>query len=253
MLSRIEEALRKNPYIEDVTSYKTPGGKVCVRVKQRLPILHVMSSDGQNYYLDRAGRQMPKSSYYADLVVATGDITPQYARQNLTRLGRLIQDNPFWNHQIQQIHVLENGEVELVPRVGEHTILLGRPTNVEDKLGRMKEFYTEGLNKVGWNKYSQISLKYNNQIICKKIRNDMAVEKEIIVAVEFGSSKIRGVAGCKNIDGSVQVLDIEQVDARHCIRKGVVYNIDKTVMCLKHIVDKMENALDMRVRKVLSE
>ena len=111
MLSRIEEALRKNPYIEDVTSYKTPGGKVCVRVKQRLPILHVMSSDGQNYYLDRAGRQMPKSSYYADLVVATGDITPQYARQNLTRLGRLIQDNPFWNHQIQQIHVLENGEV----------------------------------------------------------------------------------------------------------------------------------------------
>ena len=78
----------------------------------------------------------------------------------------------------------------------------------------------------------------------------MAVEKEIIVAIEFGSSKIRGVAGCKNIDGSVQVLDIEQVDARNCIRKGVVYNIDKTVMCLKHIVDKMENALEMRVRKV---
>ena len=39
MLSRIEEALRKNPYIEDVTSYKTPGGTVCVRVKQRLPTI----------------------------------------------------------------------------------------------------------------------------------------------------------------------------------------------------------------------
>ena len=137
-----------------------------------------------------------------------------------------------------------------MPRVGEHTILLGRPTNVEDKLGRMKEFYTEGLNKVGWNKYSQISLKLTIKLFARKIRNDMAVEKEIIVAIEFGSSKIRGVAGCKNIDGSVQVLDIEQVDARNCIRKGVVYNIDKTVMCLKHIVDKMENALEMRVRKV---
>ncbi len=168
MLSRIEEALRKDPCIKDVTCYKTPGGKVCVRVRQRLPMLHVMSSDGQDYYLDRAGGQMPKSSYHADLAVATGHITPQYARQNLTRLGRLIQDNPFWNRQIQQIHVLENGEVELVPRVGEHTILLGLPTNVEDKLGRMKKFYTEGLNKVGWNKYSQISLKYDNQIICKK-------------------------------------------------------------------------------------
>ena len=75
----------------------------------------------------------------------------------------------------------------------------------------------------------------------------MAVEKEIIVAIEFGSSKIRGMAGCKNIDGSVQVLDVEQVDARNCIRKGVVYNVEKTVMCLRHIVEKMETALGMRL------
>ena len=169
-LARIENVLRKNPFIAEATAYKTPGGKVCIHLKQRLPILHVMSSDGQDYYLDRAGRPMPQSAYSADLVVATGHITPQYARQNLTRLGRLIQDNPFWGNQIQQIHVLENGEVELVPRVGKHVILLGYPTNVEEKLKRMKAFYTEGLNKVGWNKYSQISLKYDNQIICKKNR-----------------------------------------------------------------------------------
>ena len=78
----------------------------------------------------------------------------------------------------------------------------------------------------------------------------MAVEKEIIVAIEFGSSKIRGMAGCKNIDGSVQVLDVEQVDARNCIRKGVVYNVEKTVMCLRHIVEKMETALGMRLCRV---
>ena len=78
----------------------------------------------------------------------------------------------------------------------------------------------------------------------------MAVEKEIIVAIEFGSSKIRGVAGCKNIDGSMQVLDVEQADARNCIRKGVVYNIDKTVMCLKHIIERMEAALDMQIARV---
>ncbi len=78
----------------------------------------------------------------------------------------------------------------------------------------------------------------------------MAEEKGIVVAIEFGSSKIRGVAGRKNTDGSVQVLDIEQEDARNCVRKGVVYNIDKTVTCLKRIVGKMENALDgVRVRK----
>ena len=58
--------------------------------------------------------------------------------------------------------------MELVPRVGNHIIALGPPTKLEEKLTRMKEFYTEGLNKVGWNKYSRISLKYDNQIVCKK-------------------------------------------------------------------------------------
>ena len=58
MLSRIEEALRKNPYIEDVTSYKTPGGKVCVRVKQRLPILSgpCGPADAEIVLLRRLGR-----------------------------------------------------------------------------------------------------------------------------------------------------------------------------------------------------
>lgn len=167
-LEQIEEALRKTPYIKDVTAYKTPGRKVCIRIRQRLPMLHVMSSDGEEYYLDRSGMQMPKADYCVNLPVATGHITPQYARQNLMRLGHAIQDDPFWGSQIQQIHVSKNGEVELVPRVGEHIIQLGPPVKVRDKLDRMKMFYTEGLNKVGWNKYSQISLKYDNQIICKK-------------------------------------------------------------------------------------
>lgn len=167
-LKQIETALLKSAYIEEVTGYKTPGGKICISIRQRLPILHVMPADGSNYYLDRTGKQMPKSSYYANLVVATGHITPQYARRNLTRLGKIVQDNEFWSNQIQQIHVLEDGEVELIPRVGEHTILLGPPTRVEDKLARLKVFYTKGLNKVGWNKYSTVSLKYDNQVICKK-------------------------------------------------------------------------------------
>lgn len=78
----------------------------------------------------------------------------------------------------------------------------------------------------------------------------MAVEKEIIVALEFGSSKIRGIAGSKNLDGSVQLLAVEEMDARACIRKGMVYNIDKTVMSLRNIVEKFEQALEMRVKKV---
>ena len=50
--------------------------------------------------------------------------------------------------------------------------------------------------------------------------------KEFIVAIELGSSKMTGIAGKKNLDGSIQVLACVKEDSSSFIRKGVVYNID---------------------------
>ena len=51
--------------------------------------------------------------------------------------------------------------------------------------------------------------------------------KEFIVAIELGSSKMTGIAGQKNLDGSITVLATVEEDSSSCIRKGVIYNIDK--------------------------
>ena len=77
-------------------------------------------------------------------------------------------NNKFWDAQIEQIHVLPDRNIELVPRVGDHLVYLGKLENFENKLARLKEFYQKGLNQVGWNKYSRISLEFSNQIICTK-------------------------------------------------------------------------------------
>lgn len=74
--------------------------------------------------------------------------------------------------------------------------------------------------------------------------------KEFIVAIELGSSKITGVAGKKNLDGSTSILAVAQEDSTACIRKGVVYNIDKTVQCLTNIVKKLETTLKTKVAHV---
>lgn len=74
--------------------------------------------------------------------------------------------------------------------------------------------------------------------------------KEFIVAIELGSSKITGVAGRKNLDGSTSILAIAQEDSTSCIRKGVVYNIDKTVLCITNIVKKLETTLKTKVAHV---
>ena len=74
--------------------------------------------------------------------------------------------------------------------------------------------------------------------------------KEFIVAFELGSSKITGVAGRKNLDGSISILAVVKEDSTSCIRKGVVYNIDKTVLALTNIVKKLETTLKSKIAYV---
>ncbi|MBQ8046424.1 MAG: cell division protein FtsA [Prevotella sp.] len=74
--------------------------------------------------------------------------------------------------------------------------------------------------------------------------------QEFIVAIELGSSKITGIAGRKNLDGSMSVLAVVKEDSTTCIHKGVVYNIDKTVQCLSNIVKKLEGILKTKVTQV---
>lgn len=55
----LERELAKHPLIDQVECYKTPSGKLCIEVTQRIPILRVMSANGENYYLDNKGTVMP--------------------------------------------------------------------------------------------------------------------------------------------------------------------------------------------------
>jgi cell division protein FtsA len=73
---------------------------------------------------------------------------------------------------------------------------------------------------------------------------------EFIVAIELGSSKMTGIAGKKNLDGSISVLAVVTEDSSSCIRKGVVYNIDKTVQSLTNIVKKLETQLKAKIAHV---
>ena len=164
----MELLLEKNPFIKDAECYITAGGKVKIDLYQRIPLLRVMSSNGDNYYIDNEGKVMKASGKPVHVAVATGYIDRKFAQDKLFELARFLQNDKFWNAQIEQINVTPKQEIELVPRVGNHILFIGKPELYETKFRKLKAFYTEGLNKVGWNKYNRISVEFNNQIICTK-------------------------------------------------------------------------------------
>lgn len=167
-LAGIETALESKELIEQAECYTMLDSVVMVEIKQRIPVVHVINSLGENYYVDSHGEPMPISMYTRDLLVATGHISRAYVKKWLASMANQIQSDPFWHSEIVQLNILHDGSVELVPRVGNHVIYLGQPTGISRKLERLRKFYLYGLNVAGWNKYSRVSVEFDNQIICKK-------------------------------------------------------------------------------------
>lgn len=182
---QIEDLLCKSPFVKTAECYKTKDNKVFVSITQRLPVIRIKSERGDDYYLDDKGGIMPNTSYTSDLIIATGNIRQSFARNYIAPMANIIMANDLWKNLIEQINVLPDGGIEIVPRIGDHVVFLGympqtryaskRKEKIEafvnTKLTRLEKFYKYGLSQVGWNKYPYISLEFDNQIICKKDRN----------------------------------------------------------------------------------
>ncbi|MDR1103719.1 MAG: cell division protein FtsQ/DivIB [Tannerella sp.] len=164
----IEKVIAKNELVATVNAYKTSSGNVKIEITQKMPILRVFDSKG-SYYVDDAGRVMPADYRYATrLPVASGKIEKSFATTGLFEFALFLQKNKFWNHQIEQIYVHSEREVELVPRAGNCRIMLGSLDDFRTKLEHLQLFYEQAIPKIGWEKYETINLKYRNQIVCTK-------------------------------------------------------------------------------------
>jgi cell division protein FtsQ len=68
----------------------------------------------------------------------------------------------------EQLFLNNQGELELIPKIGDQIIVLGDTTHLAEKIENLNTFYTRGMQAEGWNNYRSISLKYRNQVICTK-------------------------------------------------------------------------------------
>lgn len=177
---QIEQLLRSNAMAKTVEAYTTSDGKLNIDIRQRQPIVRVFDAWGRSYYIDREGVVVSTSANYTShVLVASGHF------EQLVRAGQQVADsagilsqiysvanfvatNSFWEAQIEQLYVRADGDIELIPRVGAHQIVLGDATDLQRKFSHLRVLYEKGFSYTGWNNYSVINLKYYNQIICTK-------------------------------------------------------------------------------------
>jgi cell division protein FtsQ len=79
-----------------------------------------------------------------------------------------IAGDEFLRSFVDQVYVNESGELELVPKLGHQVIMMGDGQDAAEKLENLKMFYLRIMNKINWNTYKTINLKYKNQVVCSK-------------------------------------------------------------------------------------
>lgn len=159
--------ISENLLIKEAKCYHTSDSTLRIDIYQRHPIMRVKNNIGKDFYIDTDGKIMPSQPGIAIyLPIATGHISENSVQsQQLYEFARFLQKNDFWRSEITQIHILKNGDVELIPRIGNHTILLGSFNDFEEKLENLMTFYRKILNTKGWNTYKTINIKFKGQVI----------------------------------------------------------------------------------------
>lgn len=184
-LNSIEAIIENNDFVERADAYKTLDAFVKVKVKQRKPLFRMIDRNMKGYYIDNKGRTMPLNKNFSSRVlIVNGSIdipnntnikdtsnhidTLKYRLYyDVIKLADFVTKDKFWNAMIEQIYISGNGDIELVPKLGNHVVIFGDITEMKSKFDKLMLFYKHGIDENGWKNYSVINLKFRNQIICK--------------------------------------------------------------------------------------
>ncbi len=180
----IETELIKNPYIADVDVYKKVNGEIHVMIKQRHPIARVETSKS-SFYIGSDGGIMPVSTKIGSHVMIINGHLKNYNYNDLIglnirnseesvklaqafELASYMHTNELFNSLMEQVYINKHGEFEFVPKLGKHYVLFGDMSRLEEKFSNLEHFYRQGISQVGWDAYSKVNLKFENQVVCTK-------------------------------------------------------------------------------------
>lgn len=184
LLNEIDQIVKGIPHVDKASTYRTINNELKIDINLRDPLLRVINSQNQSYYIDRNGDLFPLSdNYTARVLIATGRIQTGYSAgrniaetggdteesmRRLYELASYIEQDDFWRAFIDHIYVRPDGKFELTPKNGAHIIEFGHADLIETKFSNLRKFYLNTLPQIGWHHYNKVNIEFNDQIICSK-------------------------------------------------------------------------------------
>ncbi|MDI9358183.1 MAG: hypothetical protein QM528_04500 [Phycisphaerales bacterium] len=171
------QIMKAYPWVYKVNTFFKRRGVLEAVIYPREVYAKVLATDGTIGYVDSTFFVLPTlpNVFFEIPLINNVRIAPNHfmsmqpvTKQNCKLLLAAIEQNDFWRAQITQIEVDTNNEFVLYPLLGNHKIIFGDVSNIDDKLNRLYSFYDKVLPRVGINYYRVINLSFNHQIVAEK-------------------------------------------------------------------------------------
>ena len=189
-INKIEDFVRSMPEVRKVEVFKTINNDWSIDLELIRPIARIYNNKGETFYIDSDGKKMQRSDLHtARVLIFSGEIRDHFHDESLKSIinndslksirdldeiyyiSNYVCKDPLLQSLIGQVYLNENNDFIMTPVVGDQKIVFGKvhsERQVREKFQRLTVFYKEAIPYEGWSKYSEISLKYEGQIVCKK-------------------------------------------------------------------------------------
>lgn len=170
----MEEMLEKNPWVLNAEMFFDNKQVLNVSITERQPIARVFTVQGNSFYIDSSCNRLPLSEKLSARVPVFTSFTNSNAvmshgdsvlLKDVSKLGAFIMADSFLMAQTAQVDITPSGKFELIPVVGNHIVVLGNATDLENKFNRLYTFYKQAWLQNGMNKYEKIDVQFDNQVV----------------------------------------------------------------------------------------
>ena len=162
-IPELEKKLNKMPAVDSANVYLNLNGRLNLDIRQKVPAFRLKKGD-EDFYVDTKGVAFPLSKNYSfPCMLVTGEVNPSEYLQ-VAELVEKIDKDDFSRKYFIGI-TKEKGGYNLLTSQGNYKVEIGDLENMALKVKGFKTFVEKFLVYQQVDKYTKISVKYDNQIV----------------------------------------------------------------------------------------
>ena len=162
VLSMLETLIEENPYVQNAEVFHFQQGVLGVNIQEKNAVVRVQGSE--QYYLDKAGNQLPISKNHTPKVPVFLGALEEEQKENLLSLIDQIDKDSFLRDELASIHYRSNSYFIGLKSYG-FEVEIGQIRHIGQKLSKLKVFCAYHDNHKLERNYSLINLKFKNQVV----------------------------------------------------------------------------------------